>query len=428
VEKVVVTGVGMVTSLGGTPTQTYRALLDGCSGICPISDFDTRGFACRMGAQVPAIDPREVVINPRDARIMGIQGLMLIKASRDAFADANLNRYPVNGESMGLFIGMGMVDYNLDDLLPAVQASLNSDGTINNEAFFSRGYGEIYPLWPLSLLSNMALCQVAIRLGIKGENAVFAAYGDAGAKAIHEGVNTIMEGKAEAVLAGGVSEIISPLSLARNLSLELLNIDRSLNCNACIPFNSEGKGTILGEGCGVMLLESHSSAEKRGARALAEVSGFGSAFERGGEKAWPTTPAVQKAMESSMINAGVDPACVDLIIAHGEGTAGDNNEKDAICRCFSVADRTIDVYASKGALGNLFAASPVVDAILGIQMMENGVVPPAYPDHSTKNPMPFNLICHESLRKRPECILINTRSHQGHCGSLVITACREKRV
>jgi len=424
VENVVVTGMGMVTSLGATAGETYRALLGGCSGVRPISGFDTEGFDCRIGAQASPINPSDLGIHPRDARIMGLQGLMLMKAARDAFAAGGLDRCPVDANSTGLFMGMGMVDYEFKDLLPAVRASLNRNGTINDDDFFSRGYREIYPLWPLSMLNNMALCQVAIHLGIKGENAVFAPYGDAGAWAVAEGVNAILENKAAVVLAGGVSEKISPLSLARGLSADILNTEPSPSRNVSPPFRAEGRGTILGEGCGVMVLESQSSAEKRGAPFLAKVSGFGSAFEREKERNSPTARAVQGAMEEAMADAGIDPARVDLVIAHGDGTDGDKNEIDAIAGFFADAGRPIDAYASKGALGNLFAASPVVDAILSICMMEKGMVPATLHVDQVEHHTSLNLICRKALQKGLECVLINTRSHEGQCASLLITACR----
>ncbi len=423
-EKVAVTGVGMVTSLGVTAAETYRALSAGCSGIGPVSRFDTEGFACRMGAQAKAIDPRELGIHPRDARMMRLQGLMLMKAARDAFVSSDLDPSAIDGGSIGLFVGMGYMDYEFEELLPAIRVCLNCDGSFNDDAFFGSGYQEIYPLWPLSISNNMAVCQLAIHLGIKGENAVFAPHGDAGAWAVAEGVRAIREGKAAVVLAGGVSDRISPLSLAHNHSVDWLTEEPPLMRKGCSSSSAEGKGAILGEGCGVMLLESCFGAEKRGAPFLAEVAGFGSGFERQGERPWSTPEAVQRAMEEAMADAGIDPARVDLVIAHGDGTAGDRNESDAICRLFSDAGKAIDAYASKGALGNLLAASPVVDAILSIHMMQTGVIPAARPVGRSEDLGHVNLVCGKAIQKSPQHVLINTRSHQGQCASLLMSACR----
>jgi len=424
VEKAVVTGVGMVTSLGVTAAETLNALSAGFTGIRPFSGIETEGLECRIGAQAQPIEPSDLGIHPREARMMRLQGLMLMKAARDAFVNADLDPSAIDATSVGLFVGMGHVDYELEDLLPAARLCLNRDGSFNDEAFFSHGYREIYPLWPLSVLNNMALCQVAIHLGIKGENAVFAPCGDAGAWAVSEGVHAITEGKAAVVLAGGVSEKISPLSLARNLSAEGLSADPPQMRNACSTFRAEGKGSIPGEGCGVMVLESRSCAEKRGAPFLAAMSGFGSAFERERESPWPTSEAVQRAMEEAVTDAGIDLARVDLVIAHGDGTAGDRNENEAIYRLFSNADKPIDAYASKGALGNLLAASPVVDAILGICMMKNSIIPAALPVGPLDVPDHLNLICGKGIRKPLDHVLVNTRSPQGQCASLIISACR----
>jgi 3-oxoacyl-[acyl-carrier-protein] synthase II len=425
VEKVVVTGTGMVTSLGVTAAETFNALSAGYSGIRAVSGVDTEGFACRMGAQVRHMDPSDMGIHPRDARIMRLQGLMLMKASRDALVIGDLDPLAMDASSVGLFVGMGYMDYEFEELLMAARVCRNHDGSFNHDAFFSRGYQEIHPLWPLSILNNMTLCQVAISLGIKGENAVFAPCGDAGAWAVAEGAHAIREGKADVVLAGGVSDRISPLSLARSLTADWLTTDPPLMRNACSPSSPKGEGVILGEGCGVMVLESSSGAEKRGAPLLAEVSGFGSAFEREMGGHWPTDRAIERAMEKAMADAGIDPTRVDLVIAHGDGTAGDRNENDAICRLLSDAGKPIDAYASKGALGDLLAASPVVDAILGICMMQNGIIPEALSMGPLEDHGPSNLSCKsKAMQKSPEHVLINTRSYQGQCVSLVITACR----
>jgi len=422
VEKVVVTGVGMVTSLGVTAVETFNGLSAGFTGIRPFSGIETEGLECRIGAQAQPIAPLDLGIHPREARMMRLQGLMLMKAARDAFVNADLDPSAIDATSVGLFVGMGHVDYELEDLLSAVRVCLNRDGSFNDDAFFSQGYREIHPLWPLSISNNTAVCQLAIHLGIKGENAVFAPCGDAGAWAVSEGARAITEGKAAVVLAGGVSEKISPLSLARNLSAEGLSADPPLMRDACSPFRAERNGSILGEGCGVMVLESRSCAEKRGAPFLAEMSGFGSAFERERERPWPTSGAIQKAMAEAV--AEIDPACIDLVIAHEDGTDGDRNEADAICRLFSNAGKPIDAYTSKGALGNLLAASPVVDAILSICMMKNSIIPAALPVGPSENHTLLNLICGKAMKKSPGHVLINTRNHQGQCASLVISACR----
>jgi len=129
-------------------------------------------------------------------------------------------------------------------------------------------------------------------------------------------------------------------------------------------------------------------------------------------------------MEEALANAEIDPACVDLVIAHGDGTAGDRNESDAIHRLFSDTGKPIHVYSSKGALGNLLAASPVVDGILSIHMMKNGIIPSVRPMGRSEDLDHVNMDSIKAVQKSPECVMINTRGHQGQCASLVITAYR----
>ncbi len=398
-QNVVITGVGAVTSLGATARETFRALLRGRSGIGPVSGVDTEGYAVQTGARVQSLDYDGMGISPRDVRVLGLQGLMLMKAAGDAFAQAGLDAGTVPGDQIGLFAGMGMKDYRFEALLPALRVSANEDGSMNEEAFYSRGYREIYPLWPLSMLNNMALCQLAIRLCIKGENAVFAPYGDSGARALFEARAAVSGGRARVALACGVSEEISPLSLARGLAAGILKGE------------PEGPGGWLGEGCGVLVLESAASAEKRGAPHMARLSGFGSACGGDGGAGFPSADAMENAMRDAMAEAGISPARIDLIMDHRDGTLGDEKEMEALSRVFSITGNPVNRYASKPALGNLYAAAPLVDAVLSVRAM--GMVPEG--DCSP------NRILEKALKVKPKCVLINTRSHQGGCASLVLT-------
>ena len=196
---------------------------------------------------------------------------------------------------------MGMVDYDVESLLPAVLKSLDSEGSINYDAFYSDGYKEIYPLWPLSMLNNISFCQVAINLDIKGENSVFSPAADSGAQAMIEGFNTVLDKKARVVLAGGVSEKVSPLSLARSHISGAVNIEDDANEAACRPFSSNRKGTILGEGCGIVAMELRSSADDRGVPYSSKITGYGFAFEGNDDASGPSSHAISRSMKTPLI-------------------------------------------------------------------------------------------------------------------------------
>jgi 3-oxoacyl-[acyl-carrier-protein] synthase II len=417
-DKVVITGFGLVSSLGLTASTVWDALLSGEHGISPIENPDVRGFACSAAAKTPDLDPSGLGIHPRDARIMDKHSHMLMKCSRDAFHHAGFAP-SIPAEEISFYAGMGMVDYNTDDLLPAVLKSLDTRGALDYDAFYSGGYQEIYPLWPLSMLNNISFCQVAINLGLKGENAVFSPHADSGAQAIIEGFHAIAEKKAGAVLAGGVSEKVSPLSLARASWFGILNN----NDMTCRPFGEGRKGSILGEGCGMITLELLSSARKRQAPYFAAMTGYSCAFEKSKDSHYPTAGAFSHVMEEALFRAGLKPRDIDLIIAHADGThTGDKNEMEAIHRTFSDCLDRIHVFSSKGALGHLLSGALPVDVILGTLMIQNGIIPAVYNALPLDRDIRFKVINNKPLKTDLKRILINAGSYEGQCASLIIEA------
>jgi 3-oxoacyl-[acyl-carrier-protein] synthase II len=418
-DKVAITGTGLVSSLGLNASETWDALLSGKCGIRVIDDFDAQSFDCHAAARVQGLSPSELDIHPRDSRIMDKHSFMLMKGSRDAFNQSKLDNGSITPEDIGYFAGMGMVDYDIEDLLPSVLKSLDQQGNLDYNKFFSQAYQDIHPLWPLSMMNNISFCQVAIDLGIKGENTVFSPHSDSGSHSIIEAHNYIMEKKARVVLAGGVSEKVSPSSLARASWFGILNNEEP----ACRPFGKARKGTILGEGCGILSLELQSSAEKRQIRCLAAISGYGASFEVSEELNCPTSKAISLSMEQAISKANLKPSDIDLIIAQGDGTyTGDKNEIEAMQLTFTDCIDKVNVFSSKGALSNLLAGAPAVDVILGIYILENGIIPATYNSLPLEENIKFNVISSEPLRAHPKRILINSRSYEGQCASLIIEA------
>ena len=420
-ESVAITGAALVSSLGQTSSETWNALLSGNHGIQPIKEFDARGFPCRVAAQIQGLDPFSLGIHPREARIMDKHACMLLKCTRDAIKQSNLDKTSIHGEDIGFFAGMGMVDYKVEDLIPSVLKSLDPGKNLDFDAFYSGGYREIYPLWPLSMLNNITFCQVAISLNLRGENAVFSPHSDSGMQAIIEGMNAVRDKKSKAALAGGMSEKVSPSSIARAHLSGILSTPDGDNEISCRPFAANRNGTILGEGCGVLVLELCWSANKREAPSYANIIGYGFAFDVEEEFPCPSAKAISEAMKKSIDMAEIKPSDIDVIIAHGDGTyIGDKNEIDAIHRIFSDCIDKVNVFSSKGALGHLLAGSSAVDTVLGISMLKNGTVPPTLNSVPLEKDIMFNLINESPLKLFPKRIMINCQSYEGQCASLII--------
>ncbi|TAN40703.1 MAG: hypothetical protein EPN25_06665 [Nitrospirae bacterium] len=415
---IVITGAGVVSALGNTPEDLWSALLASQTGIRPVDGFP-EGSSPLAAAQVSGIDPAELGIPRRDARIMGRHSGMLIKSSRDAYLRAGLDSRSVPAEETAFFAGMGMVDYRMDDLMPALLRSLNQDGSIDYDRFYSTGYQEIFPLWPLSMLNNISFCQAAINLDIRGENTVFSPHADSGAQAIAEGARTVSEGRAAAVLAGGVSEVVSPLSIARAGIFGLLG-EPGKGSMTCRPFGEDRSGSVLGEGCGIVCLETRSSAEARGAAFSTMFMGYGNSCGKETGAACPSVDAIVQAMEQALDSAELNPADIGLIIAHGDGTLqGDRNEAEALRRVFQAG---LPVYASKAALGNCLAAGPAIDIVLGSYMIAQGMIPAVFGLDTPSGSLGLRVVTQGPLRARPGKVLINAFSYEGQCTSLIIGA------
>lgn len=420
-ERIVITGAGIVCALGNNLPSVWDAIVSGGHGIRPIEGFDARGFDCPVAAQVRDLHPHALGVNRSDNRIMNTHSSMLMKAAHDAFFTSGLDAALIPRETIAFFAGMGMVDYSVEDLLPAVLKSLDARGTLDYAAFYTEGHREIHPLWPLSMLNNISFCQVAIDLDIQGENTVLSPHADSGAQSVSEAMKSVEEGKCMAALAAGVSETITPLSLARGHLSGILNSSAESGEDYVKPFDTNRKGTVLGEGCGVVVLEMSSTAEKRGMVPLAVMSGYGSACDPEAGFPGPTVKAVGASMRRALAHAEIGPSDIDLIIAHGEGTPrGDRNEIEAVHQVFSEFPERVQVFSSKGAVGHLLAGAPVVDLVLGISILSNGIVPMTL---NTRNPDPairFNLATGKPRRSDVRRILVNCQSSEGQAASLIV--------
>jgi 3-oxoacyl-[acyl-carrier-protein] synthase II len=423
-DDVVITGSAVISGLGNSKSAVWPALLSGKSSVGPLRGFPSNEFEGISGSRVRGLDSARLGLPPRMTRLMDLPSLMLMTCASDALAEAKLHRGVLPGEAMAFFAGMGMVDYEFSQLLPAVEKSQTVDGKLDYSRFFAEGYREIYPLWPLSMLNNVGFCQIAIGLGILGENAVFAGQADAGFQALVEALWSLRKKRARAAVVGGVSGRISPFSLARAELAGTLEPSGNQENTGCGPFSRWRSGTVPGEGCGVLVLESRSAAMDRGGSFIARIPGYGFACQAEGDSSNPTETAIAAAAEQAISRAGLSPSAIDLVIGHGHGTLEEDlNEIRAVNGIFFGREPSIPFFSSKGALGNCQAGSLTVDVVLAVCILQHKVIPPMLNGDSPEASKEFNRVGNDSQTGSPRCILINGRSPGGPCVSLVVEAC-----
>lgn len=400
-DEIVISGCGMVTSLGNTVDETWNALIKGRSGITPVKEFENAGFPVKSTARVRLPSAEDLGIHPRDARIMGAHAYILMKCSIDAYENAGLAQADIAPDETGFFAGMGMVDSDPGMIMPAIAKSLNAHRQPDYETFFGGAYEEIYPLWLLAVLNNIGFCQSAIRLGITGDNTVFSPGEDSAVHAFIEASCSIADRKTRAALAGGVSEEASPFSIARRISSSEQRAD-------------ETESAIPGEGGAMAVIERRADAEGRGISPVACIAGYGTSFGENGNKPGPSKKAIGLSMKKALMKAGMHPSSIGLIIvASAETLSREGNEAEAIDEAFAAAPDPPALYSSEVALGNMLAGSPAVDIVLAEQILRYGIIPPV--------PEMEQYGRERHLSREAGAILINAFSDEGGCASIIVS-------
>ncbi|MCX8027151.1 MAG: hypothetical protein N3A62_04775 [Thermodesulfovibrionales bacterium] len=326
----------------------------------------------------------------RDSKIIGKHTAMLLSATGAVFKDSFLDHYEPH--DIGIFTALGMFDYDVSDLLPAVNKSIK-DGHLDYTLFFKKGFREIYPLWPLTMLNNIAMCQCAIRLGIKGDNGVFSPHSDSSLNAIYEGWMSVVEGRSRVAIAGAVSEIISPLCLVRYL---LCNTKASR-----VGDTSNIPSYALSEGVVAFCLENICNAQERGISALCVINGFGASFGFDEINGGATTDAITTSMRLALEDANLKPNDINLIFTHDDTQTHDgHNEDRAIKTVFG--NSSVTTICTKPFVGDMLSCAGAFDVSLGIRILLGQTT---------------NIV---ATSKPIKHILINAMSVEGNVTSLII--------
>ena len=413
--RVVVTGLGMVTPLACGVETTWRRLIQGQSGARRIESFDVSDLPCKIAGQIPRGDGSDGTFNPdqwmepKEQRKVDEFILYAMCAARQALDDASWKPTAYEDQIVsGVLIGAG---------IGGVEGIADTSITLKE-----RGPRRVSPFFVPGRIVNMAAGYVSIEHGLKGPNHAVATACSTGAHAIGDAGRMIALGDAEVMVAGGAESPVNRISVAGFAAVRALSTGfNDTPQRASRPYDKDRDGFVLGEGAGIVVLEEYQHAKRRGARIHAELIGYGLS----GDAYHITAPAPDgdgalRCMTAALRRAGISPAEVDYINAHGTSTPmGDEIELGAVHRLLGNAAGRASMSSTKSCIGHLLGAAGAVEAIFSILAIRDRVAPPTINLDNPSVETPIDLVPHRSKERDIDVVLSNSFGFGGTNASLV---------
>ena len=404
--RVVVTGLGAITPIGNNVEAFWNGLKEKKVGIGPITYFDTADYKAKLAGEVKDFDPKQHM-DPKAAKRMEKFCQFAVCAAKEAIEDAGLNMEQEDPFRVGVSVGSGIGS------LQSVEREYSK--------MLQKGPNRVNPLLVPLMISNMAAGNVSIQFGMKGKciNVVTACA--TGTHSIGEAFRTIQYGDADVMIAGGTEASITPIGVAGFAALTALSTSED-PMRASIPFDKDRNGFVMGEGAGIVVLESLEHAQARGAKIYAELAGYGAT----GDAYHITSPAedgsgAAKAMEMAIADAGLKPEDVDYINAHGTSTHhNDLFETKAIKLALGDHAGNVKINSTKSMIGHLLGAAGGVEFITCVKSIEEGFV------HATAGLQEEDPECDldytkgEGVSMNVNCALSNSLGFGGHNATLLV--------
>ena len=400
-QRVVVTGLGAITPIGNDVSSYWEGLSTARNGVAGITLFDASRHACRFAAEVKDFDPSRW-LEPKESKRWDRFCQFGVIAAKQAVAHAGLTIDESNQHRVGTAIGSGVGGL----LMMETQAHVLKD----------RGPDRVSPFCVPMMIPNMATGLTAIALGAKGPSSAVATACAAGSNAIGDAYRLIQLGLADVMVAGGAESAITPLGVAGFASAKALSFRNDDPTTASRPFDAERNGFVIGEGAGVIVLESLEHAQARGAQILAEVVGYGMTCDAHHITS-PTPGGVggAEAMRLALKDARLEPEAVDYVNAHGTSTqANDSNETSAIKSALGAWAYQIPVSSTKSMTGHLLGGSGGIEAVAAVLAIEHNLVPPTI---NYQNPDPacdLDVVPNQAREHTLNVVLSNSFGFGGH--------------
>ncbi len=405
-KRVAITGMGIITALGDNPEDYWSNLLAGNSGVRRVTHFDSTEFTCKIGGEVDW-DPARVM-DAKTARRNDRFTQFAVYAARQAVQNARLDMSKEDPFRVGVFVGSGIGGmYTIES---------------QSRVLHTRGPRRVSPFMIPMLIANMGCGVVAIEHGAKGPNFGIVSACTTGTNAIGEALRHIRYGDADVMIAGGSEATITRLSYAGFCQMKAMSTANHDPEKASRPFDLERDGFVMGEGAGVLILESLEHALRRGAPILCELAGYGATCDAFHITAPDTSgEGLQHAMDYALKDAGVAPEEVDYINAHGTSTPyNDKIETLSIKKSLGSHAAKVKISSTKSMTGHLLGAAGGIEAIACVQTIRSGAIPPTI---NLENPDPecdLDYVPHVKQFAPVEVALSNNLGFGGHNGVLVL--------
>jgi 3-oxoacyl-[acyl-carrier-protein] synthase II len=399
--RVVVTGLGAVTPIGNDVDTYWEGLSGGRNGVAPITLFDAARHACRFAAEVKGFNPAGW-LEPKEAKRWDRFCQFGVVAAKQAVAAAGLTIDASNQQRVGVAIGSGVGGL----LMMETQAHVLAD----------RGPDRVSPFCVPMMIPNMATGLTAIALGAKGPSSAVATACAAGSNAIGDAYRQIQLGLADVMVCGGAESAITPLGVAGFASAKALSFRNDDPATASRPFDAERNGFVIGEGAGVIVIESLEHAQARGATILAEIVGYGTTCDAHHITS-PSPGGVggAEAMRLALVDARIEPEAVDYVNAHGTSTqANDSNETAAIKSALGDHAYRIPVSSTKSMTGHLLGGSGGIEAVAAVLAIGHNLVPPTINYNNPDPACDLDVVPNEAREHRVNVVLSNSFGFGGH--------------
>ncbi|HEX3158166.1 MAG TPA: beta-ketoacyl-ACP synthase II [Gemmatimonadaceae bacterium] len=411
--RVVVTGLGAISPVGNDVATTWQALIEGRSGAAPITHFDTSTFPVRFACEVKGFDPL-MYMERKEAKRADVYTQFAVGAAVQAMTDAGLaNGTGYDPDRTGVIVGSGI-------------GGLKSFEE-QHDVFRERGASKISPFFIPMFIADIAAGIVSMRFNCRGPNYATVSACATSAHAIGDAFRTIQYGDADVMLCGGAEATVTPMAIGGFANMKALSERNESPETASRPFDATRDGFVMGEGSAVLVLEELEHARRRGAHIHAEIVGYGAT----GDAYHLTAPApdgegAQRAMRRAMADAGLGPADIQYVNAHGTSTpANDLNETKAIKAVFGEYAAGLNVSSTKSCTGHMLGAAGSLEFVASALVVQKGVIPPTINYREADPDCDLNYTPNVAVQRDVDAVLSNSFGFGGHNVALAVRRFRD---